>query len=75
MNLDINYMASRIDHEMQVARLEQTRQTREATGTRPGMTSRLGLLLMRAGARLQGIPQATLPEVAIRAPEPTHAPA
>jgi len=75
MNLDINYMASRIDHEMQAARLEQTRQVHEAMGTRNGMTTRLGLLLMRAGARLQGIPQATLPEVAIPAPESTHAPA
>ena len=73
MNHDINTMVIRIDSELQGARLEHTRQVREAMGLRPGMSAQLGRLLIRAGARLQGIPQATLPEVAVRAPESTHA--
>ena len=73
MNLDIHAMVNRIDHEMQATRLEQTRRTREAMGLRTGMTARLGLLLARAGARLQGIPTVTQPSAAVRAPESTHA--
>ena len=75
MNLDTLYTANRIDKQTQTARLERTRQAREAGGSQTGVTTRLGMLLIRAGSRLQGIPQPTLPEVAIRAPESTHVPA
>jgi hypothetical protein len=75
MNLDTLYTANRVDSELRSARLEQIRQVRDGIVTRNGMTTRLGILLIRAGSRLQGLPQAALPEVAIRPPESTHAPA